>query len=149
MTVSIREARDSDFFPWLSLYEGYASERGVELTEQRALQLWTWLSDPHHPETSLIALDEDGDVTGLVHFHTFPRPLLGETGVFIDAIHAREDTVAQELFRAVRDTAAAQGAAVIRWTQADGETLPRVLAEAGGAAASSAYVELQTTPQPA
>ncbi|GAA4192428.1 hypothetical protein GCM10022288_24670 [Gryllotalpicola kribbensis] len=149
MTVSIREARDSDFFPWLSLYEEYASERGVELTERRALQLWTWLSDPHHPETSLIALGEDGGVTGLVHFHAFPRPLLGETGVFIDAIHAKDDGVADELFRAVRDAATAQGAGVIRWSQVEGETLPRALAEAGGNAESSAYIELQTAPQPA
>lgn len=149
MTVTIREARDSDFFPWLSLYEGYASERGVELTEQRALQLWTWLSDAGHPESALVALDESGDVTGFVHFHAFPRPLLGETGFFIDAIHAADDSVAQELFAAVRDAAAAHGATVIRWTQADGETLPAVLADAGGAASSSAYFELQTAAQPA
>ncbi|GAA4171606.1 hypothetical protein [Gryllotalpicola koreensis] len=127
----------------------YASERGVELTEQRALQLWTWLSDPAHPESALVALDEEGDVSGFVHFHAFPRPLLGETGVFVDAIHAGDESVAQELFNAVREAAAAQGASVIRWTQADGETLPPVLADAGGEASSSAYFELQTAAQPA
>jgi hypothetical protein len=149
MTVSIREARDSDFFPWLSLYEGYASARGVELSEQQALLLWTWLSDRHHPESALVALDESGEVTGFVHFHPFPRPLLGEVGFFIDAIHATDDSVADALFRAVREAAGAQGATVIRWTQAEGETLPAVLSEAGGSAASSAYFELQTVPQPA
>jgi len=149
MTVSIREARDSDFFPWLSLYEGYASDRGVELTEQRALQLWTWLSDAHHPETALVALDESGDVVGFVHFHSFPRPLLGETGVFIDALHARDDATAHELFGAVRDAARTQGATVLRWSQSDGGTVPAALSEAGGQAASSSYVELQTVPQPA
>lgn len=149
MTVTIREARDSDFFPWLSLYEGYASDRGVELTEQRALQLWTWLSDASHPESALVALDESGDVAGFVHFHAFPRPLLGETGYFIDAIHSTDESVAHELFSAVREASAAHGATVIRWTQADGETLPAVLTEAGGEASPSAYFELQTAAQPA
>lgn len=149
MTVSIREARDSDFFPWLSLYEQYAASRGVELTEPQALQLWTWLSDPHHPESVLVAIDESGDVAGLAHFHSFPRPLLAETGLFIDVIHARDDSVAEALFGAVRDAAAAQGAAVIRWTQAEGESLPAVLSSAGGSASSSSYFELQTAPQPA
>jgi hypothetical protein len=149
MTVSIREARDSDFFPWLNLYEGYAAARGVELSEQQALQLWTWLSDPNHPESALVALDESGELTGLVHFHSFPRPLRAETGVFIDAIHAEDPSVAEQLFGAVREAAAARHAAIIRWTQAEGETLPAVLADAGGEPSSSAYFELQTAAQPA
>jgi hypothetical protein len=149
MTVTIREARDRDFFPWLSLYEGYAADRGVQLTEQQALQLWTWLSDPNHPESALIAVDDSGEVTGLAHFHSFPRPLRAETGVFIDAIHAADPQVARELFSAVREAAGALHATVIRWGTAEGATPPPALAEAGGEASTGAYVELQTAAQPA
>jgi hypothetical protein len=121
----------------------------VELTEQQALQLWTWLSDPNHPESALIALDESGEVRGLAHFHSFPRPLRAETGVFIDAIHAADAQVARELFSAVRQAAAAQRATVLRWAQPQGGTLPAALAEAGGESNTAAYVELQTVAQPA
>lgn len=151
MTNTIREPRDSDFFPWLGLYEAYASARGIEFTEQRALLLWTWISDQAHAESALIALDESGEAQGFVHFHTFPRPLIGETGIFLDSLYASggDEGIGHELFDAVRAAAASHGATVIRWTQAEGEQLPPVLAAAGGEPTTPAVFELQTVAQPA
>ncbi|HEY0247540.1 MAG TPA: GNAT family N-acetyltransferase [Gryllotalpicola sp.] len=153
MTIAIREPRDADFFPWLSLYEAYAAQRGVELTETKALLLWTWLSDPANAERAFIVVSDSGDVTGLVHFHTFPRPLEGDTGVFIDAFHLAPETddpqAGSALFDAVRDDAATHGSSVLRWTQAEGEQLPAVLSQVGGTPTQPRTFELQAAVQPA
>ncbi|WP_051142590.1 GNAT family N-acetyltransferase [Gryllotalpicola ginsengisoli] len=91
MSIVIRDPRDSDFFPWLTLYEGYAAARGVELTEQKALLLWTWLTDPANVERALVAVDDEAGLVGLAHFRSFPRPLDGDFGVFVDAFHVAPD----------------------------------------------------------
>ena len=151
MTIAIREPRDSDFFPWLSLYEAYTAARGADLTEQKALLLWTWLSDPAHVESALIAVDDEGSVVGLAHFHTFPRPLEGDSGVFVDALYLSADvsdqSVGQRLLDAVREYATAHGAGVVRWTKSEGEQLPAALATAGGESSSSEVHELQLADQ--
>jgi len=151
MTIAIREPRDSDFFPWLSLYEAYAAARGVDLTEQKALLLWTWLSDPAHVESALIAVDDEGEVLGFGHFHTFPRPLEGDSGVFIDSLFERADLGEQgvdtSLLNVIRERATARGAGVVRWTKADDEQLPAALDAAGGEPSSPAVYELQLAAQ--
>jgi GNAT superfamily N-acetyltransferase len=151
MTIAIREPGDSDFFPWLSLYEAYTAARGAALTEQKALLLWTWLSDPAHVESALVAVDDDGSVLGLAHFHTFPRPLEGDSGVFIDALYLGADvhdhSVGERLLDAVRSYAASHGAGVVRWTKSEGEQLPAALASAGGESSMSEVHELQLADQ--
>ena len=152
MTIAIREPRDSDFFPWLSLYEAYAAVRGAALTEQKALLLWTWLSDPAHVESALIAVDDqDGDVVGLAHFHTFPRPLEGDSGVFVDALYVsaevREQGVDTKLLEAVRSYATSHGAGVLRWTKGQNEQLPAALDSVGGEPTAPEVYELQLAPQ--
>lgn len=151
MTIAIREPRDSDFFPWLSLYEAYAAARGANLTEQKALLLWTWLSDPGHVESALIAVDDEGDVLGLAHFHTFPRPLEGDSGVFVDSLFVRDgangDGIGKNLLDAVRDYAARHAAGVVRWTRAQDEQLPAALRGASGEPSSAEVYEVQLAPQ--
>lgn len=151
MTIAIREPRDSDFFPWLSLYEAYTAARGAALTEQKALLLWTWLSDPTHVESALIAVGDEGDVIGLAHFHTFPRPLEGDSGVFIDALYVgaevRDESVGNTLLDAVRGYAVARGAGVVRWTKSEGEQLAEALSAAGGQSSTSEVHELQLADQ--
>jgi GNAT superfamily N-acetyltransferase len=151
MTIAIREPRDSDFFPWLSLYEAYTAARGAALTEQKALLLWTWLSDPTHVESALIAADDEGNVLGFAHFHTFPRPLEGDSGVFIDALHlaadAHDQSIGQQLLDAVRAYAAGHGAGVLRWTKSEGEQLAPALSSAGGQSSTSEVHELQLADQ--
>ena len=124
MTIVIREPRDSDFFPWFGLYEAFAAARGAQLTERKALQLWMWLSDPAHAQSSLIAVDDAGRLAGFTLFHEFPRPLEGDTGVFVDALYVSPETselsTGQALFNAIQSRAAESGAVVLRWSRAEG-----------------------------
>ena len=58
MSVTIRPAVESDLFAWHALYSGYGEFYGNPLTDEKAVLVWGWLSDPTHPLTALVAEDE-------------------------------------------------------------------------------------------
>lgn len=125
MSITIRTPTDGDFFAWLGLYEGYAAFYNVQLTDERALLLWSWLSDVNHEENVLVAAD-DGELVGLVHFREFSRPLEADRSIAIDDLYVAEDKrrsgVAQQLIDAVVKQARGKGLGVVQWiTAADNE----------------------------
>lgn len=121
MSITIRTPTDSDFFAWLGLYEGYTNFYNVTLTDQRALVLWSWLTDPQHEETVLVALDDD-ELVGLVHYRQFARPLEADHSVFIDDLYvaenAREHGVGEQLIEAVTTKAREKGLGAVQWITA-------------------------------
>lgn len=125
MSITIRTPTDGDFFAWLGLYEGYAAFYNVQLTDERALLLWSWLSDANHEENVLVAVDE-GDLVGLVHFREFSRPLEADRGIVIDDLYVAEEKrhtgVAQQLINAVTEQARSKNLGVVQWiTAADND----------------------------
>lgn len=125
MSITIRTPTDGDFFAWLGLYEGYAQVYNVQLTDDRALLLWSWLSDANHEENVLVAVD-NGELIGLVHFREFSRPLEADRSVAIDDLYVAEEKrsagVAQKLIDAVVQQAKGKGLGVVQWiTAADNE----------------------------
>lgn len=131
MSISIRTPDESDFFAWLGLYEGYAEGYQVALTDEKALRLWTWLVDERHPESGLVAVDDSGELVGLVHFHTFPRPLASTNGIFVDDVFVRPDDrrsgVARALIDAVVEVAKQQHCDTVRWAAAPDDADARAL----------------------
>ncbi|MEO8907659.1 MAG: GNAT family N-acetyltransferase [Microbacteriaceae bacterium] len=130
MSITIRTPSDADFFDWLGLYEGYAEFYEEPLTDQRALQLWSWLTDASHEENALVAVD-DGSLVGLVHFREFTRPLEADRGSYIDDLFvqgdARNTGVGRALIAAVTDRARAAGLGVVQWiTAPDNEDAQRL-----------------------
>jgi ribosomal protein S18 acetylase RimI-like enzyme len=123
MSITIRTPGDSDFFDWLGLYEGYAEFYEQPLTDQRALQLWSWLTDASHEENVLVAV-EDGELVGLVHFREFTRPLEADRGMYIDDLYVRDEArnsgVGRALIDAVSEKAHAAGLGVVQWVTAPG-----------------------------
>ncbi|WP_308464867.1 GNAT family N-acetyltransferase [Rathayibacter soli] len=121
MSITIRTPGDGDFFDWLGLYEGYAQFYEEPLTDQRALQLWSWLTDASHEENALVAVD-DGSLVGLVHFREFTRPLEADQGSYIDDLFVKDDArhsgVGRALIDAVSDRARAAGHGVVQWITA-------------------------------
>jgi ribosomal protein S18 acetylase RimI-like enzyme len=124
MSITIRTPIDSDFFAWLGVYEGYAKFYETELTDQKALTLWSWLSDEKHEENALIAVDDeaDGAIVGLVHFREFSRPLEADRSLFIDDLYvvpeAREKGVGTSLIEAVKALGAEKHFGVVQWITA-------------------------------
>lgn len=122
MSITIRTPSDGDFFSWLDLYEGYANFYSEPLTDRRALQLWSWLSDPAEAVNVFVAVD-DGVLVGLIHFREFTRPLEAERGVYIDDLFVLEGSrnrgVGRALIDAVSERARESRAGVVQWITAE------------------------------
>jgi GNAT superfamily N-acetyltransferase len=131
MSITIRTPTDGDFFSWLGLYEGYAEFYETVLTDEKALILWSWLSDPAHEENALVAVDDDGALVGLAHYREFSRPLESDRGLFIDDLYvtadARNKGVGTQLIEAVKALASEKKFGVVQWiTAPDNETAQKV-----------------------
>ncbi|SEN66178.1 GNAT family N-acetyltransferase [Cryobacterium sp. TMT1-3] len=91
MSVTVRPLGDKDFFPWLGLFEGYSAFYESELTDQKALQVWSWIIDPNNSLDGAVAVDDRGDFVGLAHYRTVPRTLSGDLALFLDDLYVAED----------------------------------------------------------
>ncbi|HWD61411.1 MAG TPA: GNAT family N-acetyltransferase [Humibacter sp.] len=116
MGITIREPAEGDFFSWLALYEDYATFYERSLTDQGALLVWSWLTDAAYAERGLVAVDDDGSLVGLVHFHQVPRPLDGDHALHIDDLFVLEEHREQGYGRSLIDAVGAEnGAGVVQW----------------------------------
>lgn len=129
MAISVRPIADGDFFTWLDLYAGYGSFYETEMTDIKALTVWSWLVDANHELNGVVAVDDaaDGNMVGLAHFREFARPLAGHRGLYVDdlfvAPSARGNGAGTALLDHAKQVAADRGLSVVRWiTAADNET---------------------------
>jgi GNAT superfamily N-acetyltransferase len=121
MSIEVRPVKDGDFFAWLDLYAKYAEFYGTELTDQRALVLWSWLTDPEHEESGYVAADGER-LVGLAHVREFARPLEGDRGLFLDDLYVSDEErgkgVGHQLIAAVRALAEQRRLGVVQWITA-------------------------------
>ena len=134
MPISIRPIADGDFFTWLDIYAGYASFYETEMTDIKALTVWSWLVDDHHELDGVVAVDDDGKLIGLAHFREFVRPLAGRRGLYLDDLFvlpdARGNGAGAALLDHTKQVAADRGLSVVRWiTAADNETAMKLYDE--------------------
>jgi ribosomal protein S18 acetylase RimI-like enzyme len=122
MTFEIRPVHDRDFFNWLPLFASYGDFYGTPVPDEKALLVWSWISEKTHGVSALVAQDEDGSLVGLAHYRTFARPLAGGTGIYIDdlfvAPEARGKGIATALIEQVTGIAREQRAGIVRWVTA-------------------------------
>jgi GNAT superfamily N-acetyltransferase len=125
MTIEVRPVRDGDFFAWLELYSKYAEFYETELTDQKALVLWSWLTAPEHEELGFVAVDGDR-LVGLAHVREFARPLEGDRGLYLDDLFVLEDErgagVGRALIEYVRALAEERALGVVQWITAQDNT---------------------------
>jgi GNAT superfamily N-acetyltransferase len=91
MAVQVRPLGDKDFFPWLDLFSGYSEFYESELTDEKALRVWSWIIDKNHPLEGAVALDDDGNLIGFAHYREFPRTLTANRGLFLDDLFVAPD----------------------------------------------------------
>lgn len=122
MTIEIRPVRDRDFFDWLPLFASYGEFYGAQVPDEKALLVWSWISDKVHGVSALVAQDDDGKLVGLAHYRPFPRPLEGGTGIYIDdlfvAPESRGKGIASALLDRVTEIARSERAGIVRWATA-------------------------------
>lgn len=125
MSIEVRPVRDSDFFAWLDLYTKYARFYETELSDNRALVLWSWLTDPAHEVNGFVAVDGDR-IVGLAHVREFARPLEGDRGLFLDDLYVleteRHKGVGHHLIQTARSLAVQRGLGVLQWITAQDNT---------------------------
>ena len=131
MTTTVRRVDDGEFFTWLDLYSGYGEFYETPLTDEKAVLVWSWLTDPTHELEAYFALNEAGDPIGLAHVRLFTRPLAGSVGLFLDDLFvtpdARGEGAATALFESLKERARDEGLSVVRWiTAAENDTAQRV-----------------------
>ncbi|GAB3577495.1 GNAT family N-acetyltransferase [Leifsonia lichenia] len=131
MTVTVRRVEDNEFFTWLDLYAGYGEFYEQPLTDEKALLVWSWITDADNELEAYFAVNEEGTPIGLAHVREFVRPLDGSRGLYLDdlfvAKDARGDGAGTALLEALRDRAREHGLSVVRWiTAKDNETARRV-----------------------
>jgi GNAT superfamily N-acetyltransferase len=131
MTVTVRRVEDNEFFPWLDLYAGYGEFYETPLSDEKALLVWSWITDSANELEAYFAIGDDGEPIGLAHVREFARPLDGSRGLYLDDLFvrpdARGDGAATAVLEALRDRAKQNGLSVVRWiTAKDNQTARRV-----------------------
>ena len=122
MTATVRRVEDNEFFSWLDLYAGYGEFYKTPLTDEKALLVWSWITDKGHELEAYFAVDGEDQPIGLAHVREFARPLDGSRGLYLDdlfvAPEARGDGAGTALLEALRDRARTEGFSVVRWITA-------------------------------
>ena len=107
-----------------------------DLTDEKALRVWSWVIDKNHDLDGAVAVNENGDFVGFTLYRAFPRTLSGDVGLFVDdlfvATDAREDGVGRALLDFAKEYAKSHGYRQLQWiTAADNETAQKLYDEVG------------------
>jgi GNAT superfamily N-acetyltransferase len=130
MTVQVRPLVDRDFFDWLALWEGYSEFYKSEVTDTKALLVWSWLTDRNHELSGYVA-EDDGRLVGFAHVREYPRTLDADRALFLDDLFvtpdARSHGVGAALIEEARRIARERNATTVTWiTAADNDTAQRL-----------------------
>ena len=136
MSIKVRPLGDKDFFPWLGLFEGYSEFSKSDLTDEKALRVWSWIIDKNHDLDGAVAVDDNGDFVGFTLYRAFPRTLSGDVGLFIDDLFvvadARDAGVDKDLMAFATEYAKSHGYRGLQWiTPADDSAAQKLYDEVG------------------
>ena len=120
---TLRAPSAADEQRWRHLYRQFAEHYTVAVRSEHQDLIWSWITDPAHPLSCLLAVDSAGVAQGLAHYRPFTRPLAGSVGCFLDDLlvdtEARGSAVADALLHGLRQLASDNGWTVVRWITAD------------------------------
>lgn len=136
MSVQVRPLGDKDFFSWLGLFEGYSEFYKSELTDEKALRVWSWIIDRNDPLVGAVAVNDEGELIGFAHYREVPRTLSGSRGLVLDDLFvtpdARKTGVGAALMDFVKQYAASRHLGQIRLiTAGDNKAAQRLYDEVG------------------
>ncbi|WP_400998639.1 GNAT family N-acetyltransferase [Agromyces sp. GXQ0307] len=125
MNVTVRDVAENDFFAWLPLFDAYCTSRGRRLDDTKALIVWSWIQEPRNGLRAAVAVDDEGNLVGLVHAHAEPRTLDASTDILVDDLFVveahRGAGVAGRLLERLRALAAELHATRITWATDPGD----------------------------
>lgn len=115
---TISKTNIDDQTAWRTLYNGYAQFYKVEMNDETAATVWSWIHDAEHPVCGLLA-KRDSQAIGLAHFRDMPSPLRGSVIGFLDDLFVVPDQrgsgVADALLEHIGDIGKTRGWPFYRW----------------------------------
>jgi GNAT superfamily N-acetyltransferase len=146
MSVQVRPLGDKDFFPWLGLFEGYSEFNKSDLTDEKALRVWSWIIDKNHDLDGAVAVDDDGTFVGFTLYRAFPRTLSGDVGLFIDDLFVTKEfreSVSESLLDFARTYAKAHNYRTLQWVSTTDDKATQKLYDKVGSRTSWVTYEAQ------
>jgi GNAT superfamily N-acetyltransferase len=133
-TWSVRSVEPTDAEQWAGLYSGYRAFYGLPDDPGAVTTTWGWVVGREHGLHGLVAVDRTGRLGALANLRTFARPSAAGFGLYLDDLFtdpdARRNGLAGLLLDAASSLAAAEGATLVRWITAEGNTAARSVYDA-------------------
>ncbi|PPF75980.1 GNAT family N-acetyltransferase [Pseudoclavibacter sp. Z016] len=137
--LTLREIQVSDRVAWSEMFDSYRQTAGYSPDASINEVVWSWI----HADQALqaIVVEDDEGLLGFAHYRRFPRPILGDAGIYLDDLFTRPEARGRGVARMMLSHLAAQletGAfSVLRWTTKPGNDPARRLYEQFGALSES------------
>ena len=114
----IRSLDHKDKGKWKKLYNAYADFYKVSMNSRILDTLWDWIHDDNHIVNG-ICYELEGNIVGIAHYRTMPRPIKGEYIGFLDDLFVepefRGQHIAQKLIGHLKSLSKANNWKGVRW----------------------------------
>jgi ribosomal protein S18 acetylase RimI-like enzyme len=114
----IRCLNHKDKEKWEKLYNAYADFYKVPMNSRILDTLWNWILDDNHIVNG-ICYELEGNIVGIAHYRTMPRPIKGQYIGFLDDLFVepefRGQQIAQKLIGHLKSLSKANNWDGIRW----------------------------------
>ena len=114
----IRYLEQKDKENWEKLYNGYADFYKVQMNKRILETLWSWIQDENHIVNG-ICYELEGNIVGIAHYRTMPRPIKGHYIGFLDDLFVKPDfrrkKIAQKLINHLKSLSKDNNWDGIRW----------------------------------
>jgi len=114
----IRKLERKDKENWAKLYNGYADFYKVPMNTGILDTIWSWIQDESHA-VNAICFELEGEIVGIAHYRTMPRPIKGQYIGFLDDLFVepefRGQKIAQKLISHLKSLSKANNWSGIRW----------------------------------
>lgn len=138
-TLTLREIQVGDRTAWSEMFDSYRQTAGYSPDANINAIVWSWINSEQ--ATQAIVVEADEGLLGFAHYRRFPRPILGDEGIYLDDLFTRSEARGRGVARLLLNHLAAQleaGAlSVLRWTTKPGNDPARRLYEQFGTLSGS------------
>ena len=114
----IRKLELNDKENWSKLYNDYADFYKVPMNKGILDTLWGWIQDVTH-DVNGICFELEGNIVGIAHYRTMPRPIKGQYIGFLDDLFVepefRRQKIAQKLISYLKSLSKANNWDGVRW----------------------------------
>jgi len=114
----IRKLERKDKENWAKLYNGYADFYKVQMNTGILDTIWSWIQDENHA-VNAICFELEGEIVGIAHYRTMPRPIKGQYIGFLDDLFVapkfRGQKIAQKFISHLKSLSKANNWSGIRW----------------------------------